>query len=81
MCSTLRQLPGPSDRGYADYHPDGEVKFYEVALAIVSEHTGRAYSTERCRREERDMRSGNLVYILVVIILVLVALLLLSRLI
>jgi hypothetical protein len=48
---------------------------------LISQHTGGAYSTERCTREERDMRSGNLIYILVVIVLVLVALVLLSRLI
>jgi hypothetical protein len=36
---------------------------------------------EGYRREDRDMRSDNLIYILVVIILVLVALLLLSQLI
>ncbi len=40
-----------------------------------------AHSTERYTREDRDVRSNNLVYILVVIILVLVALLLLSQLI
>jgi len=40
-----------------------------------------AHSTVRYTREDRDVRSNNLVYILVVIILVLVALLLLSQLI
>ena len=35
---------------------------------------------EENKREERDVRSGNLIYILVVIILVLVAILLLARL-
>jgi uncharacterized membrane protein YidH (DUF202 family) len=36
--------------------------------------------TKRAERGGEDMRSGNLVYILVVVILVIVALLLLSRL-
>jgi hypothetical protein len=40
-----------------------------------------AHPIEGYRREDRDVRSDNLIYILVVIILVLVALLLLSQLI
>ncbi len=40
-----------------------------------------AHSIEKYTKEDRDVGSNNLVYILVVIILVLVALLLLSRLI
>ena len=44
-------------------------------------HILAAHPLEGCRREDGDVRSDNLIYILVVIILVLVALLLLSQLI
>jgi len=48
---------------------------------VVSQHIDCAPDIERYAREVRDVRSDNLVYILVVIILVIVALLLFSRLI
>ena len=48
---------------------------------VVSDHTGGALAAERyTMREERDMGTTNLIYVLVVIILVLVALLLLAQL-
>jgi hypothetical protein len=49
-------------------------------VVVVSDHTGGALAVERYTREERDMGTPNLIYVLVVIILVLVALLLLAQL-
>jgi hypothetical protein len=50
-------------------------------VVVVSDHTGRALAVERyTTREERDVGTTNLIYVLVVIILVLVALLLLAQL-
>ena len=50
-------------------------------MVVVSDHTGRALAVERyTTREERDVGTTNLIYVLVVIILVLVALLLLAQL-
>jgi hypothetical protein len=45
---------------------------------VVLDYTGGALAVERYTREQRDMGTTNLIYILVVIILVLVALLLLA---
>ena len=49
-------------------------------MVAVSDHTGGAPAVERHTREERDMGTTNLIYVLVVIILVLVAILLLAQL-
>jgi hypothetical protein len=50
-------------------------------VVVVSDHTGSALAVERyTTREERDMGTTNLIYVLLVIILVLVALLLLAQL-
>jgi len=49
-------------------------------VVVVSDHTGSALAVERYTREDRDMGTTNLIYVLVVIILVLVALVLLAQL-
>ena len=50
-------------------------------MVVVLDHSGGALAVERhTTREERDMGTTNLIYVLVVIILVLVALLLLAQL-
>ena len=49
-------------------------------MVVVSDHTGSALAVERYTREDRDMWTTNLIYVLVVIILVLVALVLLAQL-
>jgi len=52
-----------------------------VVVVVVSDHTGGALAVERyTTREERDVGTTNLIYVLVVIILVLVAILLLAQL-
>jgi hypothetical protein len=65
-----RNIPGTSRRGVS-----GKLRKW-LFLNILAAHSTKSYV-----REDRDVRSDNLVYILVVIILVLVALLLLSQLI
>ena len=47
-------------------------------MVVVSDDAGSALAAERYTREERDMGTTNLIYVLVVIILVLVVLLLLA---
>ena len=60
--------------------PDAQ-SLTSVAPVVVSDHTGGALAVERyTTREERDMGTTNLIYVLVVIIPVLVAILLLAQL-
>ena len=61
--------------------PDAQSPTSVAPVVVVSDHTGGALAVERyTTREERDVGTTNLIYVLVVIILVLVALLLLAQL-